>query len=51
LFIHSGGKPLQIKKGEKTMFEFETLDGAMGLFAQLNYVGQNNCIFYGTSVQ
>ena len=31
------------------MFEFATYQGAMNCFAQLNYIGQNNCIFYATS--
>ena len=31
------------------MFEFATYQGAMSYFAQLNYVGQNNCIFYATT--
>ena len=31
------------------MFEFETYEGAMNLFAQVNYIGQNNCIFYATT--
>lgn len=31
------------------MFVFETLEGAMSLFAQVNYIGQNNCIFYATT--
>ena len=31
------------------MFVFETFEGAMSLFAQVNYIGQNNCIFYATT--
>ena len=31
------------------MFAFETYEGAMNLFAQVNYIGQNNCIFYATT--
>lgn len=31
------------------MFVFETYQGALSLFGQLGYVGQNNCIFYATS--
>ena len=31
------------------MFAFETYEGAMSLFAQLGYIGQNNCIFYATT--
>ncbi len=32
------------------MFEFETLEGAMACFSQAGFVGQNNCIFYATSI-
>lgn len=31
------------------MIAFETYAGAMNLFSQLNYIGQNNCIFYATN--
>ena len=31
------------------MFDFETYQGAMNYFAQLGFVGQNNCIFYATT--
>lgn len=31
------------------MFQFETYEGALSMFAQLNYVGQSNCIFYATT--
>ncbi len=31
------------------MFVFESYDGAVSLFRQLNYIGQSNCIFYATT--
>lgn len=31
------------------MFEYATLEGAMGYFAQLGFVGQSNCVFYATT--
>lgn len=31
------------------MFAFETYQGALNCFAQLNFIGQNNCIFYATN--
>ena len=34
---------------DQRMFAFETYQGAINCFAQLNYVGQNNCIFYATN--
>ncbi len=31
------------------MFAFDSYQGALSLFQQVNYVGQNNCIFYATT--
>lgn len=32
------------------MFEFATYEGAMACFSQVGYVGQNNCVFFATSI-
>ena len=31
------------------MFEFATIEGAMACFSQVNYIGQNNCVFFATT--